>query len=315
MAAYLYRTGSAAIRRAEAAARVAPVRYPDDPMAEFDEPVTSAGDNDWAVGYLDILLVILTLLAVLLGMAYVRSETEEAAPPPQQITLLQELPVIDQPAAFDQAELLSAVRVLPEPVEPREVEREEPGRQEPAAETIPEPPPVAWPEGRFDWLERLVAENAEEHFELIMGTREIRLEVRDTILFASGSAEIGDRGREVLQQLAAGLRAEDLSLSIEGHTDNRPIRTPLFPSNWELSSYRATTVARFLIDRGIPDRRIHVSGYADTRPVAPNDTPHNRARNRRVSIVLQAPEPRTTGQVSAVGAVTATATDTRRYAL
>ncbi|MDK2959817.1 MAG: chemotaxis protein MotB, partial [Bacillota bacterium] len=74
---------------------------------------------------------------------------------------------------------------------------------------------------------------------------------------------------------------------VEGHTDNLPINTYRFPSNWELSTARATTVVRYLAEKhGIPPDRLSAAGYGEWRPVAPNDTPEHRAQNRRVDIVV-----------------------------
>ena len=76
-------------------------------------------------------------------------------------------------------------------------------------------------------------------------------------------------------------------MKIEGHTDNSPIRTDKFPSNWELSSARASNVARMLVDSGFPPSMLSVEGFAEFRPKLPNDNPQNRAVNRRIEIVYQ----------------------------
>ena len=87
-------------------------------------------------------------------------------------------------------------------------------------------------------------------------------------------------------------------IRVEGHTDNVPIATPLYPSNWELSSARATTVGRYLAEHSdIAPQRIIAAGYGEFRPVAPNDTREGRARNRRVDLVVLFP--RTPGEIGA----------------
>jgi chemotaxis protein MotB len=116
-----------------------------------------------------------------------------------------------------------------------------------------------------------------------------RLQVRalDQILFDSGSVEIKPRGREVLAKVAAQLaKVTDRRVRVEGHTDDRPIATPRFPSNWELSVGRAATVARFLAEHGVAPQRLEASGFGEFAPIASNDTPESRARNRRIEIVL-----------------------------
>jgi chemotaxis protein MotB len=75
-------------------------------------------------------------------------------------------------------------------------------------------------------------------------------------------------------------------ITVEGNTDNQPIQSSQFPSNWELSTDRATTVVRFLIAHGVNDQRLSAAGYADLHPLATNSTAAGRARNRRVDVVL-----------------------------
>ncbi|WP_421622051.1 peptidoglycan -binding protein [Alkalilimnicola ehrlichii] len=114
------------------------------------------------------------------------------------------------------------------------------------------------------------------------------------LLFATGSADLGSEGREQLEGLATTLHElrgripEDLDwvLQVEGHTDRRPIRTAEFPSNWELSTARAQTIVRYLMDQGIPPERLAAAGFAEYHPVDDRDTPEAWARNRRIELRL-----------------------------
>ncbi|HLH79191.1 MAG TPA: flagellar motor protein MotB [Chthonomonas sp.] len=109
----------------------------------------------------------------------------------------------------------------------------------------------------------------------------------DGLLFKSGQATLQPQSLPLLHQIAGLLRVLPNDVVVEGHTDDRPIHTLQFASNWELSAARAGAVVRDLILReGLPIRRFSAAGYADTRPLYPNDTPQHRARNRRVEIVL-----------------------------
>lgn len=111
--------------------------------------------------------------------------------------------------------------------------------------------------------------------------------VTDQVLFADGRAEIQPDGVGVLEIVADALSPTTNLVAIEGHTDSRPIATSRFPSNWELSTARATSVLRYLVDRnGFDPDRLSAAGYADTRPVASNDTVEGAARNRRVEVVV-----------------------------
>ena len=114
----------------------------------------------------------------------------------------------------------------------------------------------------------------------------VNLEISDSILFTPASAALTASGALLLDELAATLKAHPYNLSVEGHTDNVPIQTARYPSNWELSSSRATEVTRRLIERGIAADRVRAVGYADTHPRADNVTAEGKARNRRVSLVL-----------------------------
>jgi chemotaxis protein MotB len=110
-----------------------------------------------------------------------------------------------------------------------------------------------------------------------------------SLLFESGKADLRPESAEILSRLANLLEPTQGKIRIEGHTDNIPIATPEIPSNWELSSYRAAAVLRYLTDTvGLPADRFESAGFADNRPLVPNDTRENRARNRRVEIILVA---------------------------
>jgi chemotaxis protein MotB len=110
--------------------------------------------------------------------------------------------------------------------------------------------------------------------------------VTDRVLFDLGQASLRPDGREVLDAIAPALVGLPNRLTVEGHTDNQPISGGRFASNWELSTERATTVLRYLLGRGVDRRRVSAAGYADQRPLSPNTSTANRARNRRVAIVV-----------------------------
>jgi chemotaxis protein MotB len=109
----------------------------------------------------------------------------------------------------------------------------------------------------------------------------------DSLLFPSGSATLDTQGQPLLGEIAALVNIDRIHpIAVEGNTDNVPIHGT-FPSNWELSTSRASGVVRFLISRGVDPLRLTASGYSDLRPIASNATPQGRALNRRVEIVLQ----------------------------
>ena len=109
----------------------------------------------------------------------------------------------------------------------------------------------------------------------------------DKLLFDSGSATLQPAGSPLLDEMAHLLNVDQKHpITVEGNTDNQPIQSSQFPSNWELSTDRATTVVRYLIAHGVQDQRLSAAGYADLHPLASNSTATGRARNRRVDIVL-----------------------------
>lgn len=108
----------------------------------------------------------------------------------------------------------------------------------------------------------------------------------DALLFDSGRAELKPQSKEVLAKLAEKLKGIPNRISVEGHTDNVPIRSETIRSNWELSTLRALSVVHFLIETGISPDRLSATGYGEYRNIADNSTPEGRAKNRRVEIVL-----------------------------
>jgi len=128
--------------------------------------------------------------------------------------------------------------------------------------------------------------------EVISRDNGVALNLRGAAFFDLASADIKPAGLPLLREIAATLAGTPYKVIVEGHTDNLPIESWLYPSNWELSSARASRVARLLIDQGVPKDHLRVEGLADTQPIAPNDDPsgrpipENQAKNRRVVILV-----------------------------
>jgi chemotaxis protein MotB len=124
----------------------------------------------------------------------------------------------------------------------------------------------------------------------------LTVNLMDKVLFDSGKAEVKKVGRDVLSKIAGNLlnKYPDRAVLVEGHTDNVPIGSELrarFPTNWELSTARATAAVRYLQDHGgVSPERLSAIGYSEYRPIASNDTEEGRAKNRRIEIILLPPE-------------------------
>lgn len=116
--------------------------------------------------------------------------------------------------------------------------------------------------------------------------RGLVVSIQETLLFASGSAEMSSYAREILNKISTVLVGTSNQIKVEGHTDNLPIHTSQFPSNWELSVIRATNVVQLLQNEGIATNQLSAAGYGEYRPVATNDTEAGRGKNRRIDIVI-----------------------------
>ncbi len=128
------------------------------------------------------------------------------------------------------------------------------------------------------------------------GDRITLFQFSSATFFASGAAILTDSGQSILGSLLGRLQSPEFAayrITVEGHTDDEPIGSTQFPSNWELSAARAAAVVRFLVEQGVSASRLRAAGYADTRPLAPNrdaagnPIPANQAMNRRVVIELE----------------------------
>lgn len=109
----------------------------------------------------------------------------------------------------------------------------------------------------------------------------------DLLLFRKGGTTLSPKGEDILKKVAFVLRKMAYHVKIKGHTDNSPINSNMYPSNWELSSVRASTVVRLLVANGVPPQYISAEGYSQYHPVATNDTERGRSYNRRVEIVYE----------------------------
>ncbi len=117
----------------------------------------------------------------------------------------------------------------------------------------------------------------------------VRIRLDEKLSFKPGGAELTDESKLFLEYVAELILDSNASAIVEGHTDNTPIRSSQFPSNWELSASRAAAVVRQMEKRGVPGESLEASGFADTRPLTENYTREGRRKNRRVEILIKAP--------------------------
>lgn len=116
----------------------------------------------------------------------------------------------------------------------------------------------------------------------------VTLGMASDVLFASGSAELSAKGKDTIAEIVTILKnkSKDRDFQIEGHTDNQPISTAQYPSNWHLGAARAVAVTEFMVSRGFPEDQLSAASFGDNAPVATNGTDAGRAQNRRIEIVV-----------------------------
>jgi chemotaxis protein MotB len=268
--------------------------------------------DDWLITYADTITLLLCLFVITLAMKTGAKPATPAAPAAQttaQDGMFWGLPAVPSfvpvtPAATD-APLVAAVGPAAEsPVAdvavatPRRANSPPEAAVAPVAVEHPVTPEAALPEPVRSSLPDVVQRLASRGTPIVAqsGDRITTLQIGSAAFFSSGSAALSNAGKAILSEVAVGLASPQFAayhITIEGHTDDTPISTPQFQSNWELSAARASAVVRFLLDLGIPAGKLTASGYADTVPIAPNRAadgtviPDNQARNRRVVIRLE----------------------------
>jgi chemotaxis protein MotB len=220
------------------------------------------GSSRWMVPYADLLTLLMGFFVVLYAMASTPSQSAtaaEAEKPPQNVRR-----VVQKPS--DLAQVQRKLNLLAQQTIPSADKREgAPGvkanKQNP--ETL----------------------NAVMH--VSHQARGMVISLEDRILFQPGKAELTPEARKTLDALAGILKETPRPVRIEGHTDNTPIATAKYPSNWELSTARATNILRYLLEaQQFPPERLSASGYGEFQPVAENSSIEGKRKNRRVDIVI-----------------------------
>ncbi len=213
-------------------------------------------EENWILSYLDVFILIAILFIVLTVLSQLRIDQQTQRAQQQQQTL--------QQTQTELARVEQQLAVLSQPA------------GQTAIETLPASLAALLDEQ--SWQDEVVVSAHDDYTEL---------QIRDRILFASAQAELLPAGQSLLTRLAPLLEKTDGVIYVEGHTDNQPIDTLRFQSNWELAATRATTVVQYFAAAGIPPQRLRAVSMADTEPIASNQTDAGRAQNRRVSLLIR----------------------------
>lgn len=136
-------------------------------------------------------------------------------------------------------------------------------------------------------IEKAFGELMQQNLVSLRGNEEwLEIEMSSSLLFESGDAALSNNALELLGKISDILKDQSNAVRVEGFTDDRPIHNVRFPSNWELSSARAAAVVQLFIEQGVDAARLVAAGYGEFQPVAPNDSPEHRAKNRRVVLMI-----------------------------
>jgi len=221
----------------------------------------SEDEHAWMTTYTDMVTLLLTCFILLISLAsFSEPKSTGDLPPPVTETAAAD-PILSDESAFER---------VPDALFLRQ-------------------PPDSWSARLSRDLERFVDRAAVRGgMTVVSAETMVTVRLNDRLLFPSGRVELQQAGRELLRELAPLLAAAPERIEVRGHTDSVPISTWLFPSNWELSGARAAAVVRALIDSGIDPGRLSATGFADTEPLASDDSAEGRQENRRVEVVLRA---------------------------
>lgn len=224
----------------------------------LDVPLTDSSEEDsWLITYLDTITLLLVMFVVMLALSGGKGPAFKEQP--------EQTPGQTQSEGLLTADNGPAAIALGQP---------EPGPQTSTPTTTP-------------LVDQSLLDGLSKDVEVVYEEGKISFRISSEILFASAGAELEDGGYEALDPLIPVLQSSPHTIAVAGHTDNLPIRNARFPSNWELSAARAGSVIRYLVESGIAADRLRAEGYADTRPLVANDTPAQRATNRRVELTLE----------------------------
>ena len=220
-------------------------------LADSETPM----DENWMVSYIDVFVLMTTLFVLLLFLQSPQMGLGEGQ---------RELPSDPADALFEQLARLPA----------------------PAAGSV-----AAESDIHLDLKTTLVDSITEQglasHVQVRDAATTTELEIASRVLFESGDSDLTRAGIAVLEKLTSVLAETQGQIFIEGHTDNRPIETAKYPSNWDLAAARATEVLQFFVLEGLDKQRFRAVSYGDTKPVVPNSSAANRQKNRRVSLVIE----------------------------
>jgi chemotaxis protein MotB len=267
----------------------------------FDQQGDSDNHDRWLVSYADFITLLFAFFVVMYAISSVNEGKYRVLSGSLVSAFKRNAPDSKQPTEI----ISSSIEIEPELESELELEPE----TNPALIEIEEAPTVNEQEiervvrqqemrGMASDIMHVLAPLVEDgRVSVTQSVQGIAIEINASVLFSPGQALLAESSTQTLRAVAVVVQGHEHEIHVEGHTDNMPIHTLHFPSNWELSTARASSVVRLFIENGVDPRRLTALGYGENRQVASNDTPEGRTRNRRVTIMIMSNEP---GQVTEI---------------
>jgi len=252
-------------------------------MARKKEPEKAANHERWLVSYADFITLLFAVFVTLYAMSQTdKQKVEQVAASYRSAFGVTSGTSSGKPSVLKNAELMPIPSMRPVLKNPEKPKAKTSAGSEKIQATKKEFKEILVSIEKF-----LVTQNALDKVNVEITKRGLVVSVKEAGFFDLGSAAIKPASYAILAKIAESLLPYNNPISFEGHTDNIPMRSQTFPSNWELSTARATSLAHFFIDRhGFMPPKISVTGYGEFRPIAENSSDEGRKQNRRVDIVL-----------------------------
>lgn len=251
-------------------------------MARKKEPEKAANHERWLVSYADFITLLFAVFVTLYAMSQTdKKKVEQVAASYRSAFGVTGMSNTGKPNVAPKVDVAPVPTIKPQ-AQPPSVPKASKGNTGKTKATHKD-----FRQMLVSIEKKLLERNASEAVQVTVTPRGLVISLKEAGFFDSGSATIRPEAIPLLTEIAKVLEPYENPISFEGHTDNKPIRSALFPSNWELSSSRATAIARQFIDHhGVDPQLVAVTGYGEYRPVVSNSTEEGRRQNRRVDIVM-----------------------------
>lgn len=244
----------------------------------------SGGGGSWLTTYSDLVTLLLCFFILLFSMAIVDKQKFEEVAQSMRAAFSNDfsiMPVKDGDTMISITPYESGDELLEQLNE--SAEKKDPDGTEDFEDLKMETIKVA----KIDIQELIDEMGLNENIKVIEEDTKIILRMDSIILFDSGRAEMKSSAEAIVEKLGQVLESIEAEILVQGHADDRPIHTTTYPSNWELSTRRATNMVKFLIDRcGLKQDHLTAAGNAEFKPIVPNDSEYNRQKNRRIDIII-----------------------------